>query len=186
MIKTRQDLKEYIKADYERQNMKYPVIARFTWGEHYRTRRYLENLRHLEFYLNKKRRIWDYIPLGYYWLQHRRLSLKFNIYILPNTCGPGLLLPHPGFIRVGSLVRMGKNCTILPNVLFGNKLPVKGLYITVGDNCYFGTGCTVLGSCHIGNNVTVAAGAVVIDDVPDNAVVGGVPAKVLKIQQHII
>lgn len=55
--------------------------------------------------------------------------------------------------------------------------------IIIGDNCYVGTGVTILGPSKIGNNVTIAAGAVVIKDVPDNAVVGGVPAKILKIKE---
>ena len=40
-------------------------------------------------------------------------------------------------------------------------------------------GCKIFGSVRIGNNVTVGANAVVTKDIPDNAVVGGVPAKVL-------
>jgi len=39
---------------------------------------------------------------------------------------------------------------------------------------------TVIAGVHIGNNVIVAAGAVVVKDVPDNSIVGGVPAKVIK------
>ena len=49
-----------------------------------------------------------------------------------------------------------------------------------GNNCYISTGVTILGPVNIGNNVTIAAGAVVINDIPDNCVVGGVPAKILK------
>ena len=49
-----------------------------------------------------------------------------------------------------------------------------------GDNCYLGIGCKLFGSVRIGNNVTVGANAVVTKDIPDNAVVGGVPAKVIK------
>lgn len=39
-----------------------------------------------------------------------------------------------------------------------------------------------MGPVKIGNNVTIAAGAVVVKDVPDNAVVGGNPAKILKMK----
>ena len=56
--------------------------------------------------------------------------------------------------------------------------------INIGDNCYIGTGVTILGPLTIGNNVTIAAGAVVLSDVPDNAVVAGVPAKVVKIKDN--
>ncbi|RRK09761.1 sugar O-acetyltransferase [Lactiplantibacillus garii] len=52
--------------------------------------------------------------------------------------------------------------------------------ITVGNDVWIGGNVTVIGGVHIGNNVVVAAGAVVVKDVPDNCVVGGVPAKVIK------
>jgi serine O-acetyltransferase len=97
--------------------------------------------------------------------------------------GKGLLLPHPGFIRIESFVEMGEGCTVLPMVLFGKKNPGDNYSIKVGDNCYFGTGVTVLGSINIGNNVTVAAGSVVLKDVPDNAIVGGIPAKIIKMKE---
>lgn len=52
--------------------------------------------------------------------------------------------------------------------------------ITVGNDVWIGGNVTVIGGVHIGNNVIVAAGAVVVKDVPDNSIVGGVPAKVIK------
>lgn len=52
--------------------------------------------------------------------------------------------------------------------------------ITVGEDCWIGANVVILDGVHIGNRVIVAAGAVVNEDVPDNTIVGGVPAKVLK------
>ncbi|MBQ7670173.1 MAG: sugar O-acetyltransferase [Clostridia bacterium] len=52
--------------------------------------------------------------------------------------------------------------------------------ITIGNDVWIGANCTILPGVNIGNNVVVAAGAVVTKDVPDNCVVGGVPAKKLK------
>ncbi len=52
--------------------------------------------------------------------------------------------------------------------------------IEVGNDVYIGFGATLIGPCRIGNGAVIAAGAVVTDDVPDYAVVGGVPAKVIK------
>ena len=46
--------------------------------------------------------------------------------------------------------------------------------------------CTILPGVTIGNNVVVAAGAVVTKDVPDNCVVGGVPAKIIKTNENDI
>ncbi len=52
--------------------------------------------------------------------------------------------------------------------------------ISIGNDVWLGGNVTVVGGVKIGSNVVVAAGAVVTKDVPDNCVVGGVPAKVIK------
>lgn len=52
--------------------------------------------------------------------------------------------------------------------------------ISVGNDVWIGGNATIIGGVHIGNNVIVAAGAVVNRDVPDNTIVGGVPAKKIK------
>lgn len=52
--------------------------------------------------------------------------------------------------------------------------------VTIGNDVWIGGNCTILPGVTIGNNVVVAAGAVVTKDVPDNCLVGGVPAKVIK------
>lgn len=57
---------------------------------------------------------------------------------------------------------------------------IYGVHIAVGDDVWIGGNVTVIGGVHIGNNVVIAAGAVVVNDIPDNCVAGGVPAKVIK------
>ena len=52
--------------------------------------------------------------------------------------------------------------------------------ITVGDYVYFGTRSMIMPGVNIGNNCIIAAGAIVTHDVPDNSVVAGVPARVIK------
>lgn len=52
--------------------------------------------------------------------------------------------------------------------------------VTIGNDVWIGGNCTILPGVTIGSNVVVAAGAVVTKDVQDNCVVGGVPAKVIK------
>ncbi len=52
--------------------------------------------------------------------------------------------------------------------------------ITIGDDVWIGGDAVVLPGVRIGSNVIVAAGAVVDEDVPDNCVVAGVPAKIIK------
>ena len=88
-------------------------------------------------------------------------------------------------------VRIGDFCMIGPNTLItsvGHPLSpagrrrklAKGEPVTIGDNVWIGGNCTILPGVTIGSNVVVAAGAVVTKDVPEGAVVGGVPAKILR------
>lgn len=90
------------------------------------------------------------------------------------------------------IISLGKNVHITDGVKFlthdGGTLlfrdQIRDLEITkpiiVGDNVYIGNNVIILPGVHIGNNCVIAAGAVVSSDVPDNVVVGGVPAKIIK------
>lgn len=100
--------------------------------------------------------------------------------VYPNTCGPGLAITHRCFVHVDNLTKIGNNCSILPMVLFGKNKQGK---IVVGNNVTFGCGVTVLAPCRIGSNVYVGAGAVVNKDIPNNCVVAGVPAKIIRINK---
>lgn len=56
----------------------------------------------------------------------------------------------------------------------------------IGENCIIGTGACVLGNIKIGNNVKIGANAVVLEDVPDDCTVVGVPGKIIKRRGSII
>ena len=69
-----------------------------------------------------------------------------------------------------------RHCTTL-----GNKSDDKPNDIpTIGDNVTLGAHVIILGNVHVGNNVIVGAGSVVVKDIPDNCVVAGNPAKIIK------
>lgn len=87
-------------------------------------------------------------------------------------------------------VHIGKHVMIGPKSLIctvGHPLTPKGRRkhlgiaspVTIGDDVWIGGNVTILPGVKIGNNVVIAAGAVVNKDVPDNTLVGGVPAKVI-------
>ncbi|MEM1173882.1 MAG: acyltransferase [Pseudomonadota bacterium] len=94
----------------------------------------------------------------------------------------------------GNCLTIGNDCLIGPYTYFGGTryhfdqldvpMRVQGHDlrggITVGDDCWFGAGVSVMDGVTIGRGAIIASGAVVTSDVPDFAVVGGVPAKVLK------
>ena len=94
--------------------------------------------------------------------------------------GKGTVFPHDALGCVFHPdVKIGKNCKILHGVTMGGRAGHKGLPI-IGDNVVIGTHAQLIGNVKIGNNSIVGAGAIVTLDVPDNVVVVGNPARILK------
>lgn len=171
------ELTEDIKRfDNHRPTLKDRILHNEVWYIYH----YIRHLRYLEYYQdkNKLKFLWHF-----FW--YKRLGFKLRMTIYPNTIGPGFRIYHAGdFVHVGPNVKIGRNCTMLPGVVFGNKTEVPDdKTVIVGDDCYFGLGVKILGTVKIGNNVTVGANAVVTKDIPDNAIVGGVPAKIIKMKK---
>lgn len=88
-------------------------------------------------------------------------------------------------------VRIGKNCFMAPGVhIYTAAHPINsierisgiefGKPVTIGDNCWIGGRAVINPGVTIGNNVVVASGAVVTKNVPDNVIVGGNPARIIK------
>lgn len=181
MIKNKLDLQEYLRADFEAFGFKYPILAKFTFSENGTMFAYVKNLRYLEYYTNKKQMPWDKLLRAWHYLKWRRMNLKHQLYILPNTVGKGLHLVHHGYRRVDSIKAIGDNCTILPMVLIGKKTPESDVSkATIGNNCYIGAGTIIMNPVKIGDNVTIGAGSVVTKDIPDNCIVAGNPAKIIR------
>lgn len=107
-----------------------------------------------------------------------KLTRKYGLQI-PKTCkiGIGLELPHAKSIVVHYNAILGKNCTLHQFVTIGGD--GNGNAPNIGDNCFISTGVVIVGNVLIDNNVTIGANAVVTKNIPDNATVGGVSAKVL-------
>jgi serine O-acetyltransferase len=102
---------------------------------------------------------------------------------LQSRIGPGLYLPHPGGIVLGA-ASIGSGVTIYQGVTLGAQVLdhdfTDGLRPTVGDSATIASGAKVLGGVHVGAAALVGANAVVVRDVADGDVVGGVPARSLR------
>lgn len=82
---------------------------------------------------------------------------------------------------LGGRATVGKRCHIGAGaVLAGVIEPPSARPVTVGDNVLVGANAVVLEGVQIGSNAVIAAGAIVTSDVPENAVVAGAPARVIK------
>ena len=109
------------------------------------------------------------------------VKIIFSADIPPQVqIGEGTVFPHDALGSVfHSEVKIGKNCKILHGVTMGGRAGHKGLP-NIGDNVLIGVHAQILGNVKIGNNSIVGAGAIVTHDVPDNVVVVGNPARILR------
>jgi serine O-acetyltransferase len=181
-IKTKSQLKAVLKSDFARNSeiAGKNMLLEFLKGNYraYIKYRFLKALRTMEYYENNNHG-WRTIAYLIYKHFFQRLQLKTQLFLFPNVFEEGLCIEHPGFAWIDTSSKIGKNCTVLPRVLLGKKLPGLPIpNIEIGDNCYIGTDATVLGPVKIGNNVIIAAGSVVIHDVPDYSLVAGNPATI--------
>jgi len=96
--------------------------------------------------------------------------------------GSGLFMDHGMGIVIGETAVIGNNCTIYHGVTLGGTGHGKGKrHPTIGDDVLIGAGAKLLGPFKVGNNAMIGANAVLLSEVPDNATVVGIPAKIVRI-----
>lgn len=113
--------------------------------------------------------------------------IKLVIFSLYNS-----VIPYQCIIKKGSRFRyggiggvihkrviIGQNCNIGPKVTIGGKSPHYKVPV-IGDNVYIATGAKIIEPINIGDNATIGANVVVVKDIPNFPVVGGVPAKIIR------
>jgi serine O-acetyltransferase len=94
--------------------------------------------------------------------------------------GKGLMFDHATAIVVGETAVIGDHCSLLHGVTLGGSGKETGdRHPKIGDNVMIGAGAKVLGNISVGNCCRVAAGSVVLQDVPPQSTVAGVPAKIV-------
>lgn len=116
-----------------------------------------------------------------------------SIVICPERIERKYWRPYPGYmpgqyiqaingISIGRNVRMGPGVKLISashNLNdFSKHDPAEP--ITIGDNCWISANAIILPGVKLGEHVVVAAGAVVTKSFPDNCLIGGVPAKIIK------
>lgn len=143
----------------------------------YMLSRYLYHLRMVEWHEITPPTIWHRVMAGWHKHRMRHYGRKTGLQLPPHVMGFGVKICHWGWMIVNSKAKIGSNLTIYPGVTVG---VAKGGVPTIGDHVFLGLGSKILGGITIGSNVIVAPNAVVTKDVPNNCVVAGVPAKIIK------
>lgn len=94
--------------------------------------------------------------------------------------GNGFFIDHGMGVVIGETSELGDNVTIYQGVTLGGVSTNKGKrHPTIGNNVIIGAGSKILGPLNIGKNTKIGANSVVIDDIPDNSTVVGVPGRVV-------
>ncbi|MCQ2455898.1 MAG: serine O-acetyltransferase [Clostridia bacterium] len=94
--------------------------------------------------------------------------------------GRGLFIDHGSGVVIGETTVIGDNCTLYQGVTLGGTGKQTGKrHPTLGNNVMVGAGAKLLGAFTVGDNSKIAAGAVVLKDVPENCTAVGIPAKIV-------
>lgn len=98
------------------------------------------------------------------------------------TIGRGLFIDHGSGVVIGETAEIGDECTLYQGVTLGGTGKNTGKrHPTLGNDVLVGAGSKVLGPVVIGSHAKIAAGAVVLHDIPRYATAVGVPARVVRI-----
>ena len=104
--------------------------------------------------------------------------------------GKNLFIDHGMGVVIGETSEIGDNVTIYHAVTLGGSSPSidserqrhEKRHPTIGNDVVIGSGAQIIGPIKVGNNSRIAANAVVVKDVPENATMVGIPAKAVKLE----
>ena len=122
--------------------------------------------------------LWRQGRTDFAYFMQMRASEVFGIDIHPGArIGKGIMIDHAHSIVIGETARVGDNVSMLHSVtLGGTGKEEQQRHPTIGDGVLIGAGAKVLGNITVGHCSRVAAGSVVLQDVPPMKTVAGVPA----------
>lgn len=125
-----------------------------------------------------------YLKGHYFWARYvsQRGVRKTGIEIHPGAqIGKGFFIDHGNGVIIGETTVIGDNVTLYQGVTLGGTGKEQGKrHPTIGNNVMISAGAKVLGSFKIGDNSKIGAGSVVLEEVPPNSTVVGVPGRVVK------
>ena len=104
--------------------------------------------------------------------------------------GKNLFIDHGMGVVIGETSEIGDNVTIYHAVTLGGSSPSidserqrhEKRHPTIGNDVVIGSGAQIIGPVNVGNGARIAANAVVVKDVPENATIVGIPAKAVKLE----
>ncbi|WP_343247467.1 serine O-acetyltransferase EpsC [Diplocloster hominis] len=125
-----------------------------------------------------------YLSGHYFWARwiSQRGARKTGIEIHPGaTIGKGFFIDHGSGVIIGETAIVGDNVTLYQGVTLGGTGKEHGKrHPTLKDNVMVSAGAKILGSFTIGENSKIGAGSVVLEEVPPNCTVVGVPGRIVK------
>ena len=130
-----------------------------------------------------------------HWFYNRNLKFLARLVSQWSRCWTGIEI-HPGAkigrrlvidhgmgIVIGETAEIGDDCLIYHGVTLGGTGKDHGKrHPTIGNNVLISTGAKVLGPVRVGDNARIAANAVVLQEVPENATAVGIPAQIVRVQ----
>ncbi|MGN0352980.1 MAG: serine O-acetyltransferase EpsC [Roseburia sp.] len=125
-----------------------------------------------------------YLKGHYFWARYvsQRAARKTGIEIHPGaTIGKGFFIDHGTGVIIGETAIVGDNVTMYQGVTLGGTGKETGKrHPTIEDNVMISAGAKIIGSFTVGENSKIGAGSVVIEEVPPNCTVVGVPGRIVK------
>ena len=113
---------------------------------------------------------------------HDSVKIGKAVYVLPATnIMPFTTIDNYVMVSIGANIAHHNH--INEGCFFSHGVNI-GAFVTIGEKAYVSAAATVILKVKVGKNALIGAGAVVIKDVPDNAVMAGVPAKILKYKEN--